>query len=51
MKSELTCKLGFLSTVVAYLYIQDWFQDKLMKNRFLRTNLKKVFDFVTKRIT
>lgn len=47
MKMALAPKFGPLANIVSRIYINDWFQDKLMKNRFLRRNLKRAFMKVT----
>lgn len=43
MKSTLTPKLGLLANVISKIYVNDWFQDRLVKSRILRKNLKRVF--------
>ncbi len=47
MKLSLAPRLGPLASLVAGVYVNDWFQDRLMKNGFLRKNLKKAFMKVT----
>lgn len=46
MKRELR-RLGPLATVAARLFVNDWFQAKLMKNGALRRNLKRLYMKVT----
>jgi hypothetical protein len=36
-----------LSTPIAKIYVNDLFQELLMKNAFLRRNLKRVYMYVT----
>jgi anaerobic magnesium-protoporphyrin IX monomethyl ester cyclase len=47
MKSALKFKFGFFAVPIAKIYISDFFQNLLMKNRFLRRNLKQIFQKVT----
>ncbi len=42
MKREIG-HFGIFAPIVARLYVNDKFQDLLMKNRFLRTNLKRLY--------
>jgi radical SAM superfamily enzyme YgiQ (UPF0313 family) len=43
MKRALSPGLGPLAAVIANIYVNDWFQDRLMKSGNLRRNLKRVF--------
>ena len=43
MRSSLRPKFGPFADLVAKIYVNDWVQDKLMKNSILRRNLKKAF--------
>ena len=47
MKRELARRLGLLAAPIAKVYVNDLFQDLLMKNAFLRRNLKRVYMYVT----
>ena len=42
MKRELS-RFGIFAGLVAKIYVNDSFQAALMKNRFLRTNLKRLY--------
>jgi len=43
MRSSLRPKFGPFADLVAKIYVNDWVQDKLMKNSILRRNLKRAF--------
>lgn len=47
MRAALSHKLGGFAGLVAKVYVNDWFQDRLMKSGALRRNLKRAFMKVT----
>ena len=43
MKRALSPRMGPLAAFIANIYVNEWFQGKLMKSGNLRRNLKRVF--------
>jgi anaerobic magnesium-protoporphyrin IX monomethyl ester cyclase len=43
MKTSLTSKLGPAAGIISRVYVNGWFQDRLMKSSALRRNLKRLF--------